>query len=404
MNITLLGQGFEATSQNSVGNHLVKFFASKDFHTFTGIKDFHTFTGISAFASQAGIRGLSKHIKTAKKHLNIITIVTGVDQKGTSKEALEELMALDINAFVFYQPSITIFHPKMYLFEGVEKSELIIGSSNLTSQGLFTNIETSLLVSIDNSSEPDRKIVEQLKGYFKGIFDFSDPNLKKISKAIITELVKAKVVPTEAERKAAYDKGLKAERKETENIISKIFPKRAISKIPSEFRGVRKATTKTTAATAAVPSGSASSKGTLLWESGKLTQRDLNIPKGSNTNPTGSMLFKKGKMDDIDQRHYFRDTVFSSLKWTKDKNPQTSHLERTEATFNIVIDGKPSGSFKLTLTHNSLTTTRSYEQKNSMTQVSWGDAKKVIAKDELIGKTAKLFKTKKKSEFTLEIS
>ncbi|HRE64920.1 MAG TPA: phospholipase D family protein [Ferruginibacter sp.] len=395
MNITLLGQGFEATSQNSVGNHLVKFFASKDFHTFTGI---------AAFASQAGIRGLSKHIKTAKKHLNIITIVTGVDQKGTSKEALEELMALDINAFVFYQPSITIFHPKMYLFEGVEKSELIIGSSNLTSQGLFTNIETSLLVSIDNSSEPDRKIVEQLKGYFKGIFDFSDPNLKKISKAIITELVKAKVVPTEAERKAAYDKGLKAERKETENIISKIFPKRAISKIPSEFRGARKATTKTTAATAAVPSGSASSKGTLLWESGKLTQRDLNIPKGSNTNPTGSMLFKKGKMDDIDQRHYFRDTVFSSLKWTKDKSPQTSHLERTEATFNIVIDGKPSGSFKLTLTHNSLTTTRSYEQKNSMTQVSWGDAKKVIAKDELIGKTAKLFKTKKKSEFTLEIS
>lgn len=395
MNITPLGQGFEATSQYSVGNQLIKFFASKDFHTFTGI---------SAFASQAGIRGLSKHIKTAKKHLNIITIVTGVDQKGTSKEALEELMALDINAFVFYQPSITIFHPKMYLFEGVEKSELIIGSSNLTSQGLFTNIETSLLVSIDNNSEADRKIVEQLKNYFKGIFDFSDPNLKKISKRIIAELVKAKVVPTEEERKAAYDKGLKAERKETENIISKIFPKRAISKIPSEFRGARKATTKTTAATAAVPSGSASSKGTLLWESGKLTQRDLNIPKGSNTNPTGSMLFKKGKMDDIDQRHYFRDTVFSSLKWTKDKNPQTSHLERTEATFNIVIDGKPSGSFKLTLTHNSLTTTRSYEQKNSMTQVSWGDAKKVIAKDELIGKTAKLFKTKKKSEFTLEIS
>jgi len=52
----------------------------------------------------------------------------------------------------------------------------------------------------------------------------------------------------------------------------------------------------------------------LIWESGKLTERDLNIPKGSNTNPTGSMLFKKGKTEDIDQRHYFRDTVFSALK------------------------------------------------------------------------------------------
>ena len=79
-------------------------------------------------------------------------------------------------------------------------------------------------------------------------------------------------------------------------------------------------------------------------------------------------------------------------------------MERAEATFNIVIDGKASGSFKLTLTHNTLTTTRSYAQSNSMTQVSWGVAKKIIAKPALIGKSAKLFKTKKKGEFTLEIA
>lgn len=93
-------------------------------------------------------------------------------------------MALNIDAYVFYQPSITIFHPKIYLFEGADKSELIIGSSNLTSQGLFTNVEASLLVSIDNRVETDRKIVEQLKDYFKGIFDFTDPNLKKLSKKL----------------------------------------------------------------------------------------------------------------------------------------------------------------------------------------------------------------------------
>lgn len=394
MNITLLGQGFEAASENSVGKQLIKFFADKDFHNFTGV---------SAFASQAGVNGLSKHIAAAKKHLNIITIVTGVDQKGTSKEALEALLNLKINTFVFYQPSFTIFHPKIYLFEGADKSELIIGSSNLTSQGLFTNVEASLLVSIDNSVEADRKIVDQLKDYFKGIFDFTDPNLKKLSKTIISELVKAKVVPTEEERKAAQDKAEKAERTETENIISKIFPKRAIAKIPTEFRGTKKTTTKTAVATSAA-AGSASAKGKLVWESGKLTERPLNIPKGANTNPTGSMYFTKGKMKDIDQRHYFRDTVFSSLKWKRDKNPDTSHLERAEAIFNFVIEGKPSGSFKLILTHNPLTNTRSYEQNNSMTQVSWGDAKKIVAKEELIGKTAKLFKTKKKGEFTLEIS
>ncbi len=394
MNIRLLGQGFEAASKHSMGKQLINFFADKDFHTFIGI---------SAFASQAGVNGLSKHIAAAKKHLNIITIVTGVDQKGTSKEALEALLNLKINSFVFYQPSFTIFHPKIYLFEGKDKSELIIGSSNLTSHGLFSNIETALLVSIDNSAEADRKIVDQLKDYFKGIFDYSDPNLKKLSRTIISELVKAKVVPTEEERKAAHDKAEKAERTETENIISKIFPKRAIAKIPSEFRGIKKTKTKTTSATAE-DAGSVSAKGKLVWVSRKLTERPLNIPKGDKTNPTGSMYFTKGKMKDIDQRHYFRDIVFSSLKWKKDNKPETSHLERAIAIFNLEIDGKNCGTFKLIVTHNPLTNTRSYEQNNSMTQVSWGEAKMFIAREELLGKTAKLFQTKgKKDEFTLVI-
>jgi HKD family nuclease len=124
MTITILGQGYAPISDGSVGSYLIKFFADKKFNSFTGI---------SAFASQAGVNGLSKYIAEAKKHLSVITIVTGIDQKGTSKEALEALLHLDINSFIFYQPSITIFHPKIYLFEGKKKSELIISSSNLTS-------------------------------------------------------------------------------------------------------------------------------------------------------------------------------------------------------------------------------------------------------------------------------
>lgn len=393
MNITLLGQGYEPISNNSVGKYLIKFLADTDFHSFVGI---------SAFASQAGVNGLSKHIAAAKKHLNIITIVTGVDQKGTSQEALEALLNLKINAFVFYQPSYTIFHPKIYLFEGADKSELIIGSSNLTSQGLFTNVEASLLISIDNSVEGDRKVIEQLKDYFKGIFDFTDPNLKKLSKKIIADLVKAKVVPTEAERKAAQDKAEKAERTETENIISKIFPKRTLAKIPTEFRSSPKAKA-TEESETAEPIVVKSKPSKLLWTSGPLSQRDLNIPKGSNTNPTGSMLFKKGKTEGIDQRHYFRDEVFSTLTWTKDTDKDTEHLERATALFKIVIDGKDYGGFDLIITHNPLTDTRSYQQKNSMTSISWGAAKKIIAKEELIGKSANLYKNNKKGEFTLEI-
>lgn len=390
MNITLLGQGFEATSQNSVGNKLTKLFADKDFHTFTGI---------SAFASQAGIKGLSKHIKTAKKHINIITIVTGVDQKGTSKEALEELLALGIDAYVFYQPSITIFHPKIYLFEGEEKSELIIGSSNLTSQGLFTNVEVSLLVSIDNSIEDDRKIVEQLKDYFKGIFDFSDPNLKKLNKKIITDLVKGKVVPTEAERKAAQDKAEKTERKETENIISKIFPKRAIAKLPSEFRGTKKPTAKTAIAKAA---GSASAKGKLVWTRKKLPSSSVQ-GGGLGTNPTGGLRLVQDEFisegSKIDQTNYFR-KLFSKYTWKKVRT--TPYVEAAKVPFEVTIKGVFHGIFDLEVRHKP---SGEAGQHNYTTSISWGAIGSFISKANLTGSRLDLHAPKGKDKpFQIVIS
>lgn len=392
MRITLLGQGFEATSHNSVGNKLIKFFADKDFHTFIGI---------SAFASQAGIRGLSKHIKTAKKHLNIITIVTGVDQKGTSMEALEELLALGIDAYVFYQPSITIFHPKIYLFEGDDKSELIIGSSNLTSQGLFTNVESSLLVSIVNSVEADKKIVEQLKDYFKGIFDFTDPNLKKINKKIIADLVKAKVVPTEAERKAAHDKAEKAERKETENIISKIFPKRAIAKIPKEFRGTRKPTTKITATTAAA-SGSASAKGKLVWTRKKLPSSSVQ-GGDSGTNPTGGLRLVQDDFissgSKIDQTSYFKN-LFSKYVWKQVRT--TPYVEAAKVPFDVTIKGVYHGKFYLEVRHKP---SGEAGQHNYTTSISWGTVGSIIRKANLTGSRLDLYAPKGKGKpFQIVIS
>ncbi len=383
MNIRLLGQGFEATSKDSVGNQLLKFFSDKDFHTFTGI---------SAFTSQAGVNGLSKHIATAKKHLNLITIVTGVDQKGTSQEALEALLNLNINAFVFYQPSFTIFHPKIYLFEGTDKSELIIGSSNLTSQGLFTNVEAALLVSIDNSVDADKKIIEELKEYFKGIFDFTDPNLKKLSKKIIADLVKAKVVPTEEERKAAQDKAEKAERKETENIISTIFPKRAIAKIPNEFRGTAKPKAKTAVT---VSTGRATNKGKLVWTRKKLPASSVQqTPVGKDTG--GLRLVQddfaiQGKK--IAQTKYFRNHLFDKYKWKKIR--KSPFVEAAIVPFEVTIFDEFKGKFDLEVRHKP---SGEAGQGNYTTSISWGDLGEIVKKTNLTGSRLDLFGPKGKSK------
>ena len=216
--------------------------------------------------------------------------------------------------------------------------------------------------------------------------------------------MKAELVPREKERKTIQDKAKKTADKETAKIIYQIFPKRAIAKIPSAFRKSKKSSKKKAKKKFKKQKAVKVNfdKSAVLWESGALTQRDLNIPTGGNTNPTGSMLFKKGRNEDIDQRHFFRDKVFNSLNWENDPKKNLSHLERAKATFKIIVEGKVKGAFELKLTHNSRTDTKTYKQKNSMTQISWGKAKAFIAKKGLIGKTVKLYKeTGKEDQFVL---
>ena len=128
----------------------------------------------------------------------------------------------------------------------------------------------------------------------------------------------------------------------------------------------------------------------LIWESKGLTERDLNIPSGSGTHATGSMLWKKGAAEDIDQRHFFRDEAFDGLDWKPD--PNKPHLQRVEANFEIVVKGLNFGEHKLKLTHNTDKTSASYEQKNSMTQVHWGTALKLVAKKDLLGRVMSLYR------------
>src|ERR1700722_712032 len=208
MKTTFLGQGLEPASINAVGYHLV---------TYLGSTDFHTFTGISAFASEAGIFGLSSYIKAAKGNYQILRMIVGVDQEGTSEEALNEILNLDIDSYIFYQSEAPIFHPKIYLFEGSNHTKLIIGSSNLTGRGLFTNVESSLLIEFDNVDRDGIALLAELKSYYRSLFDLSDANLYKITNESIAYFIKKGIVPDEATRKEIYGKKTKRSRPLTES-------------------------------------------------------------------------------------------------------------------------------------------------------------------------------------------
>lgn len=371
MKLSFLGQGLTPDMSNSVGITLIRLLASDDYHTLT------CFT---AFTSKGGVAALAPAIIEATRHSKKIRIITGIDEKVTSKEALESLLGLPIDSYVFYQSSPPIFHSKVYVFEGDKQFEIIVGSSNMTRRGLFQNIESSLLIK--GSLENDAAILFELKDYFGEIFKFESPNLKKIDENLIKELVEADLVSTDEANRERIKEQKKAT-KSIDRIVKELFPSRPIPKIPVEAKrqSQREKTPETSKAFIQI--------GVPVWVSNPLTERDLNIPKGENTNPTGSMLFKKGRTENIDQRHYFREVIFKELDWKNDT--VSPHLERATGTFQIVVNNVNHGTFNLSLTHNSKKDSKSYLQKNSMTSVSWGLAKSIIAKSELIDATLSLY-------------
>ncbi|MGQ0815105.1 MAG: restriction endonuclease PLD domain-containing protein, partial [Gemmatimonadota bacterium] len=128
-----------------------------------------------------------------------------------------------------------------------------------------------------------------------------------------------------------------------------------------------------------------------VWRSNALSERDLSIPSGTTTNPTGSIGLRKGDWDQsIDHRHYFRDDVFGALPWSPD--PRRANREITSAIFELWINGSFVAETALTISHNTDTSSTTYKQFNEMTHLRWGEAKELIADKRLLGAVLTLYR------------
>jgi len=113
--------------------------------------DFRQFRFMVAFAKAGPLLRLSREIAawtTARKSLRAII---GIDEQGTSKEALEFALANFSETFVAHVPGpfSPTFHPKLYLFSGPQRASLFVGSNNLTVGGTESNLESYLRIDLE---------------------------------------------------------------------------------------------------------------------------------------------------------------------------------------------------------------------------------------------------------------
>lgn len=344
-----------------------------------------------AFLNKRGVYQLRDSLeKCATK----ATVFAGIRNGITSAQGLNEIIDIGCTLYAVDTGSrSTLFHPKVYLASSLNTARMLIGSANMTVGGLQSNIEASIQMHLDLTNEADKGLVDDMETKLTLMLEnFPDHIIHVQNHEKVVELFETGRVVDESIVVAPAPRSASSKR-EADSVPKIKLNTATIKKIKVESQEVKTPTTGATAPTSAKPVAPHSSeKLELLWESNPLTRRYLDIPTGSNTHATGSMLFTKGAMDDIDQRHYFRDEVFGNLNWQNDTSPQKAHMERAEAQFQIVIRGVDYSIHTLRLSHNSRTDTKSYQQNNSMTQLHWGEARSLIAREDLLDRTMLLYR------------
>jgi hypothetical protein len=152
----IINQPFDGT----LGDRLIEIINSQDYHTLN----------ISvAFAKNSGVLKIKDAIELFKKQGGQVNIYLGIDMKVTSYEALTNLLTISNSLSIIHSEQGQTFHSKIYQFLGDKTNIAIVGSNNLTSGGLWTNFESSILISTDNLTNTDTYLLDHINQYFKTI-------------------------------------------------------------------------------------------------------------------------------------------------------------------------------------------------------------------------------------------
>ena len=356
-----------------------------------------------AYLREDGLAALEAAIRPLVANTEVFV---GIRNDLTSIQAVKRLLALGVRLFaVDTATRQSIYPPKLYFVSSDTVAGVVIGSANMTFGGMYNNIEVSAAMTLDLSNAEDKKFIDDVTAAFVDLAGNHPDHVFNIKDAAHADdlfaegrLADETVIPPPSTG-STNKKGGTRDLLRPMNLNLKRKPKPKIAPVPAPPPAPGAAVIVAPAAQLPAPVVSQ-----LVWVSKPLKRRDLNIPTAPGTNPTGSMGWKKGTFEDIDQRHYFRDEVFKLLRWQPDPRRGKGHLERAAANFELHIKGVNYGRFNLRLSHNTDRTSAGYIQNNFMTEIHWGDAKEHVAKEDLLGRTLYLYrKDTDPPEFVIEI-
>lgn len=172
----------------------------------TALQDgrFTDFRLIVAYARSGPLYRLQRFLEEWRREKKTLSAIMGIDQQGTSQDALELALSLFDRVYVTREPGIT-FHPKMYLFTGGRHAQAFIGSNNLTVGGTEKNFEAAAHLIFDLPKDSGE--LKSLESSWCDLLPDSCPATIRLDQAELKRLAAANVVVAERAMRAGVGDG-----------------------------------------------------------------------------------------------------------------------------------------------------------------------------------------------------
>lgn len=160
-----------------------------EINRYLGDKRYRTFRCAVAFARWSGLHLIDVALRGfADRKGNQLDCIIGVDLGGTTIEALTYLSELPHSRVRVLRSGMprVVFHSKVYAFEGSHEWVAIVGSSNLSTGGLHSNIESYIILE---GGDSDRDILDGLFEPYENA-PFTDEHLREVDQPFLQELAK----------------------------------------------------------------------------------------------------------------------------------------------------------------------------------------------------------------------
>lgn len=329
-----------------------------------------------AWMKRSGLSRIANELGAFRKSGGHAEAIVGIDEGGATRQGLEDALLLFDDVRVFHDPARRTFHPKVYLAWGDQSAVVLVGSSNLTAGGLYSNYEASLLTETEFEDDGDMAFVQMMRSWFETIQADSDVCLP-LTQELLTKLVSdpryrigdesVRMGPSQAQ-----DDGV------TEDSSgNSVFGKSKSEKkggIPTVAKPSTSASATKTITKKPVVSGRGSTAGGVAaapaithrwWK--KMSPSDAQHPPNPNSAITGNLKLTQAGHD-IDHEQYFRNDLFAGQQWAG-KPVAKGVREEAIVPFEVTTMGTSRGTVPLKVDHADF---RIAAQNNVPTWLHWG--------------------------------